>query len=186
MKHLSSAGTIVKLRSQLLVWASIDDTLRLAECLIYDDGEAMSDLKPRRQHRSEWRKFLEIQTRWSDNDVYGHVNNTVYYSWFDTAVNDWLIRNGFLDLGQSPVVSLVVETACSYFESVAYPDPIDLGLRVDRVGTSSVTYGLGVFRKGSDLAAAVGRFVHVCVDRETRRPVPLPEGLRAGLRELAV
>ena len=145
----------------------------------------MSDSKPRRQLRSEWRHFLEIQTRWEDNDVYGHVNNAVYYSWFDTAVNNWLIHKGLLDLERSPVVSLVVETGCSYFESVTYPEPIDIGLRADRIGTSSVTYGLGVFRKGSDLAAALGRFVHVSVDRETRRPVPLPEALRLALRELA-
>jgi acyl-CoA thioester hydrolase len=145
----------------------------------------MSDSKPRPQHRSEWRHFLEIQTRWEDNDVYGHVNNAVYYSWFDTAVNNWLIHKGLLDLERSPVVSLVAETGCSYFESVTYPEPIDIGLRADRIGTSSVTYGLGVFRKGSDLSAAVGRFVHVSVDRETRRPVPLPEALRLALRELA-
>jgi len=145
----------------------------------------MSDSKPRRQLRSEWRHFLEIQTRWEDNDVYGHVNNAVYYSWFDTAVNNWLIHKGLLDLERSPVVSLVVETGCSYFESVTYPEPIDIGLRADRIGTSSVTYSLGVFRKGSDLAAAVGRFVHVSVDRETRRPVPMPEALRLALRELA-
>ncbi|WP_395663015.1 acyl-CoA thioesterase [Aestuariivirga sp.] len=145
----------------------------------------MADVKPRPQHRSEWRHFLEIQTRWEDNDVYGHVNNAVYYSWFDTAVNNWLIHKGLLDLERSPVVSLVAETGCSYFESVTYPEPIDIGLRADRIGTSSVTYGLGVFRKGSDLAAAVGRFVHVSVDRETRRPVPLPEALRLALRELA-
>jgi acyl-CoA thioester hydrolase len=145
----------------------------------------MADVKPRPQHRSEWWHFLEIQTRWGDNDVYGHVNNTVYYSWFDTAVNNWLIHKGLLDLERSPVVSLVAETGCSYFESVTYPEPIDIGLRADRIGTSSVTYGLGVFRKGSDLAAAVGRFVHVSVDRETRRPVPLPEALRLALRELA-
>jgi acyl-CoA thioester hydrolase len=112
-------------------------------------------------------------------------NDRWYYSWFDTAVNNWLIHKGLLDLERSPVVSLVVETGCSYFESVTYPEPIDIGLRADRIGTSSVTYGLGVFRKGSDLAAAVGRFVHVSVDRETRRPVPLPEALRLALRELA-
>jgi acyl-CoA thioester hydrolase len=146
----------------------------------------MSGSKPRRQLRSEWRHFLEIQTRWGDNDVYGHVNNTVYYSWFDTAVNNWLIRQGLLDLENSPVVSLVVETGCSYFESVAYPESVDVGLRVERIGTSSVTYGLGVFRKRTELAAAVGRFVHVAVDRETRRAVPLPDALRIALRELAV
>lgn len=144
----------------------------------------MSDTKPRRQHRSDWLHFLEIQTRWGDNDVYGHVNNTVYYSWFDTAVNHWLIRKGLLDLEHSRIVSLVVETGCSYFESVTYPEQIDIGLRADSIGTSSVTYALGVFRKGAQETAAVGRFVHVTVDRETRRPVPLPEALRLALREL--
>lgn len=152
--------------------------------VLCENGNAMSDLKPRRQLRSEWRHFFEIQTRWGDNDLYGHVNNTVYYTWFDTAVNNWLIRKGILDLENSPVVSLVVETGCSYFESVTYPETVDLGLRVDRIGTSSVTYGLGVFRKGAEGAAAVGRFVHVSVDRETRRPVPLPEALRLALGEL--
>ena len=146
----------------------------------------MTDTRPKRQHRSDWRHFFEIQTRWEDNDVYGHVNNTVHYSWFDSAVNLWLIRKGLLDLAHSPVVSLVAESGCSYFESVSYPETIDLGLRVDRAGTSSVTYGLGVFRKGVDAAAAVGRFVHVTVDRQTRRPVPLPETLRQSLRELTV
>ena len=146
----------------------------------------MSESKPKRQPRSAWRHFVEIQTRWEDNDVYGHVNNTVYYSWFDTAVNLWLIRKGLLDLEHSPVVSLVVETGCSYFESVTYPEAIDLGVRADKVGTSSVTYGLGVFRKGADETAAVGRFVHVAVDRETRRPVPLPPALRLALQEITV
>lgn len=145
----------------------------------------MSDSKPQRQHRRDWKVFVEIQTRWEDNDVYGHVNNTVYYSWFDTAVNLWLIRNGLLDLEHSPVVSLVVETGCTYFESVTYPEPVDLGIRVDRIGTSSITYGLGVFRKEAELTAAVGRFVHVTVDRGTRRPVPLPDALRLVLRGLA-
>lgn len=146
----------------------------------------MPNSRPMRQFRSDWRHFFEIQTRWEDNDVYGHVNNTVHYSWFDSAVNLWLIRKGLLDLQNSPVVSLVAETGCSYFESVAYPEVLDLGLRADRVGTSSVTYGLGVFRKGADAAAAVGRFVHVTVDRHTRRPVPLPEALRQALVELTL
>lgn len=146
----------------------------------------MSDSRPRRQLRSEWRHFIEIQTRWGDNDIYGHVNNTVYYSWFDTAVNHWLISKGVLDLERSPVVSLVAETSCSYFESVAFPEPIDVGLRADRIGRTSVTYGLGAFRKPSGLAAAVGRFVHVAVDRATRRPVPLPDDLRLALQELTL
>jgi acyl-CoA thioester hydrolase len=102
----------------------------------------------------------------------------------NTAVNHWLIRKGLLDLEHSRIVSLVVETGCSYFESVTYPEPIDIGLRADRIGTSSVTYALGVFRKGAQETAAVGRFVHVTVDRETRRPVPLPEALRHALRDL--
>jgi acyl-CoA thioester hydrolase len=144
----------------------------------------MSESKPKRQSRSAWRHFVEIQTRWEDNDVYGHVNNTVYYSWFDTAVNLWLINKGLLDLEHSAVVSRVVETGCSYFESPAYPETIDLGLRADRIGASSVTYGLGVFRKGAEETAAAGRFVHVTVDRMTRRPVPLPENLRQALAEL--
>ena len=137
-----------------------------------------------RAGRDEFRHFMEIQTRWEDNDVYGHVNNTVYYAWFDTAVNCWLIGNGLLDLQHSAIVSLVVETGCTYFESVAYPEAVDVGLRVERLGTSSVVYGLGVFRKQSQHAAAVGRFVHVTVDRATQRPVAIPGHMRNALQRL--
>ena len=127
-----------------------------------------------RTKRADYRHFLAIPTRWSDNDAYAHVNNVVYYSWFDTVVNRWLVENGLLDIAASPVVSLVVETGCSYFESVAFPDTVHAGLAVERLGSSSIIYAIGIFREGSDDAAAQGRFVHVTVDRATQRPVPIP------------
>ena len=134
--------------------------------------------------RAAFGVFGAIPTRWHDNDVYGHVNNVVYYSWFDTAVNAWLIERGFLDIAGSATVGLVVETTCSYFESVAFPETVELGLGVERLGTSSVTYRIGVFRQGGERAAAQGRFTHVYVDRATQRPVPIPADLRAALEGL--
>jgi acyl-CoA thioester hydrolase len=125
-----------------------------------------------REHYKVWR---EIGTRWSDNDAYGHVNNVVYYSWFDTAVNAWLIEQGLLDVAAGDPIGLVVETGCRYASSLAYPEPVDVGLAIDRVGSSSVSYVLGVFLKNQNEAAAEGRFVHVYVDRATRRPVPLSD-----------
>ena len=140
-----------------------------------------------RTKRADYRHFLAIPTRWSDNDAYAHVNNVVYYSWFDTVVNRWLVENGLLDIAASPVVSLVVETGCNYFESVAFPDTVHAGLAVERLGSSSIVYAIGIFREGSDDAAAQGRFVHVTVDRATQRPVPIPTHARqaAGLGALA-
>ncbi|MCP8941131.1 acyl-CoA thioesterase [Alsobacter sp. SYSU M60028] len=137
-----------------------------------------------RARRGQYRHFLPIQTRWSDNDAYGHVNNVIYYHWFDTVVNRWLIDNGLLDIASSPVISLVVETGCTYFESVTYPETVDAGLAVERVGSSSIVYVVAIFRQGSDEAAAQGRFVHVCVDRATQRPVPIPDAMREKLRAL--
>ena len=134
--------------------------------------------------RSDYRRFLAIATRWMDNDPYGHVNNVVFYSWFDTAVNRMLIDEGLLDIAQSPVVSLVVETGCTYFESVAFPEIVECGLAVTRLGGSSITYALAVFRPGAELAAAQGHFVHVCVDRQSRRPVAIPAAMRAVLQQL--
>ena len=125
-----------------------------------------------------------ITTRWSDNDVYGHVNNAVYYHWFDTAVNNWLIQAGLLDIENGDPIGLVVETGCRYAHSLSYPDPVEIGLAVERLGTSSVTYRLGAFSPGSDSAAAEARFTHVYVDRATRRPVPLPPAWRASLEKL--
>ena len=140
--------------------------------------------KQERLRRDAFGPYRTVPTRWADNDVYGHVNNVVYYSWFDTAVNAWLIERGFLDLAGSAVVGLVVETTCSYFESVAFPEAVEVGLGVERLGNSSVTYRIGIFRQGGTLAAAQGRFTHVYVDRATQRPVPIPADLRAALAAL--
>ena len=125
-----------------------------------------------REHYKVWR---EIGTRWSDNDAYGHVNNVVYYGWFDTVVNAWLIEQGLLDVAAGDPIGLVVETGCRYARSLAYPEPVDVGLAIERIGSSSVSYALGVFAKNENEAAAEGRFVHVYVDRATRRPVALPD-----------
>jgi acyl-CoA thioester hydrolase len=126
-----------------------------------------------------------MTTRWSDNDAYGHVNNVVYYSWFDSAVNAWLIEAGLLDVAAGDPIGLVVETSCRFARPLAYPEPVEIGLAVERVGTSSVAYRLGVFAADSADAAAEGRFVHVYVDRETRRPASLPEAWRKKLIEIA-
>jgi acyl-CoA thioester hydrolase len=122
-----------------------------------------------------WR---EIGTRWADNDAYGHVNNVVYYSWFDTAVNLWLIEQELLDLDAGDPIGLVVETGCRYAQPLAYPQPVEIGLAVQSIGRSSVRYVLGVFSKGSSEAAAEGHFVHVYVGRKSRSPVELPQSWR--------
>lgn len=130
--------------------------------------------------------ILPLTTRWMDNDVYGHVNNVQYYSYFDTAVNNYLIKAGWLDIHQGDVVGLVVETKCTYHASVAFPDELEVGLRVERLGNSSVRYGIGIFRKGEKEAAAEGYFVHVYVDRKSKVPVALPADLRKILEPLQV
>jgi len=135
--------------------------------------------------RSYYRRFLAIPTRWMDNDTYGHVNNVVFYAYFDTAVNEHLIREGGLDIRNGPTIGVVVETACRFMRPLSFPDIIDAGLRVAKLGNSSVAYDIGLFRHGQDEAAATGRFVHVWVDRLTRRPTPLPPTIRAALEELA-
>jgi acyl-CoA thioester hydrolase len=144
----------------------------------------MSD-RPVPELRSAYPHFLAITTRWMDNDIYGHVNNVQYYAFFDTVVNGYLIAKGVLDPPTSAVIGLVVETQCNYFESLSFPDAVDAGLRVARIGASSVRYEVGLFRTGADRAAAQGHFVHVYVDRATRRPVRLPEELRRALAPLA-
>ncbi|MEO1491224.1 MAG: thioesterase family protein [Pseudomonadota bacterium] len=138
-------------------------------------------MKPAPPVRADYRAFHRITTRWMDNDVYGHVNNVVYYSFFDTVVNGHLVEAGVLDFEAGTTIGLVVETTCSYFAPIAFPDAVTGGLRVDRIGTSSVQYGVGIFRGDEDNAAAAGHFVHVYVGRETRRPVPIPDDLRAVL-----
>ncbi|WP_432943362.1 acyl-CoA thioesterase [Kribbella sp. CA-253562] len=135
--------------------------------------------------RSVFPHFHAITTRWKDNDVYGHVNNVEYYSFFDTVINEFLIRSGGLDIHRGPVIGLCVESQCTFKASLAFPDTVDAGLRVAKLGNSSVTYEIGLFRAGSDEPAALGRFVHVFVDRENRRPVPLPDELRSALEGIA-
>jgi acyl-CoA thioester hydrolase len=140
--------------------------------------------KSQPQSRSTYRAFHDITTRWEDNDVYGHVNNVVYYSWFDTAVNAHLIGRGALDIHRSPVIGLVVETQCNYFAPVEFPQQVEAGLRVAHIGRSSVRYEVGIFVKGNDMTAAKGHFVHVYVDRESRRPAELPIELKNALEAL--
>jgi acyl-CoA thioester hydrolase len=134
--------------------------------------------------RDAYRYFVTITTRWMDNDVYRHVNNVVYYSFFDTAVNQYLMRQGVLDLDKSPVVSLVVDTGCQFFSPIAFPDVVHCGLRVAQLGSSSVRYVIGIFRNDEVLAAAQGHFVHVACDRVTQRPVAMPADLRRALEAL--
>jgi acyl-CoA thioester hydrolase len=141
--------------------------------------------KPAPDTRADYRHFRPISTRWMDNDVYGHVNNVVYYSYFDTVVNQYLIEGGVLDIERSTIVGLVVETRCNYFSPITFPDIVQAGLRVAKLGTSSVRYEVGLFRNDEPLASAQGHFVHVYVDRATRRPVPLPEPMRAALQHIA-
>jgi acyl-CoA thioester hydrolase len=141
--------------------------------------------RPSAQDRSGFKHFSSIETRWMDNDIYGHVNNVVYYSYFDTAVNRYLIEAGALDIHAGEVIGLVVETQCNYFSSLEFPQTVEAGLRVARLGTSSVRYEIGLFARGEALSAAVGHFVHVYVDRATRKPVPLPPALRRALEPLA-
>jgi acyl-CoA thioester hydrolase len=137
-------------------------------------------------NREGYAAFQSITTRWMDNDVYGHVNNVVYYSFFDTAVNEMLVRKGLLDFEAGPVIGLVVETGCRYFASLSFPDRVDAGVRVVKLGTSSVRYEVGLFAGDSDSPAAEGHFVHVYVDRVTRRPCPIPDAIRAFLATLIV
>lgn len=144
----------------------------------------MNAPRPQPQPRSAYKVFRTIGTRWMDNDVYGHVNNVVYYSWFDTAVNAWLIEQGALDIHAGEVIGLVIETQCNYFDSLAFPQDVQAGLRVAHLGKSSVRYEVGLFAPGRETSAASGHFVHVYVDRATRRPVPLPEKLKRTLETL--
>ncbi|MES1162211.1 MAG: thioesterase family protein [Rhizobacter sp.] len=134
--------------------------------------------------RDHYRHFSPIHTRWMDNDAYGHVNNVVYYSFFDTAVNRYLIEAGALDIQQGAVIGLVVETHCNYFAPLEFPQLVEAGLRVAQVGSSSVRYEVGLFAAGTPATAAAGHFVHVYVDRATRRPTPLPPALLAALQPL--
>ena len=129
---------------------------------------------------------LIIPTRWADNDVYGHINNAVYYFYFDTVVNRFLIDNGLLEIGKSETIGLVVETGCSYFAPIRFPDDIKATLRVAKLGTSSVTYEIALFKNDETAAAAQGHFVHVYVDEKTRRPVAIDDKMREKLTEISL
>jgi acyl-CoA thioester hydrolase len=142
--------------------------------------------RPQPTQKSSYPHLVPLSTRWSDNDAYGHLNNVIYYSLFDTAVNRHLLDAGVLDIASSPIIGFVVETRCTYFSSLAYPDAIEVGLKVVKLGTSSVTYEVAIFRASDDRAAAVGSFTHVYVDRATNRPTPIPPQVRRVLTALAV
>ena len=140
--------------------------------------------RPKPELRESYRHFQAIPTRWADNDIYGHVNNVVYYSYFDTVVNQYLIEQHALDLVNSTVIGLVVETQCDYFAPLRFPDMVHAGLRVTKVGNSSVRYEIGLFRNDERAASAQGYFVHVYVNRASRRSTPVPADMRAVLEKL--
>jgi acyl-CoA thioester hydrolase len=144
----------------------------------------MGERKPLRG-RKYYRAWRPIATRWMDNDVYGHVNNVVYYSFFDTAVNAWLVEKGLLDIEKGPVIGLVVETGCTYARPVAFPEEVQAGIAVSRIGNSSVRYEIGLFVKGNPEPAAEGFFVHVYVDRDSRRPRVLGDDWKGTLAAIA-
>ena len=144
----------------------------------------MSLERPTPLNASDFPHFTAITTRWHDNDAYGHINNVVYYEFFDTALNSYLLSQGALDIASSTVIGLMVETHCNYFAAIAYPDRVRAGLRVRKQGTSSVTYEIGIFRNDETTASAQGHAVHVYVDRATNRPVPLPEALKQAVAKL--
>lgn len=137
-------------------------------------------------NRNDYRAFRPIATRWMDNDAYGHVNNTIYYSWFDTAVNAWLVDAGLLDIEAGELIGLVVQTGCQYHRSVAFPQSVEVGVRIARLGNSSVRWEVGIFTPGHEAPAATGFFIHVYVARTSRRPVALPQEWRDRLGALVV
>ena len=142
--------------------------------------------KPTSEQRNRYPHFLVIPTRWMDNDVYGHVNNVIYYSYFDTVVNQYLIAQGVLDIENSTVIGLVVETQCRFFKPISFPDTVHAGLRVAQLGNRSVRYEIGLFRNEEELAAAQGHFIHVYVERKTRQAISLPPEMREALNQILV
>ncbi|MEJ2176991.1 MAG: thioesterase family protein [Gammaproteobacteria bacterium] len=140
--------------------------------------------RPQPENRNAYNYFCDITTRWMDNDPYAHVNNVVYYSWFDTAVNGYLIEQDVLDIQSGDVIGLVVETSCQYFSSIAFPDRVCAGVRVSKLGRSSVRYEVGIFREDQIAASAQGYFVHVYVDRKSQKPVTIPDNIRNALSKI--
>ncbi|MBA8822745.1 acyl-CoA thioester hydrolase [Saccharopolyspora lacisalsi] len=144
----------------------------------------MTDFPDPPPSRSDFPVLWPISTRWEDNDAYGHVNNVVHYSWFDTAVNGWLMRTTGLDIRALPAIGMVVETACRYLVELSFPDEIEVGIGLRKLGNSSITYSLATFGNGGDSPASLGRFVHVYVDPNTRRTTPVPEQIRTAAESL--
>ena len=136
--------------------------------------------------RTDYKVFYPISTRWSDNDIYGHVNNVTYYSYFDTAANRYLIEEGGLDISDGTIVGYVVSSGCEYLAPIAFPEKIEVGLRIDRLGNSSVQYGLGIFKDKEPQACAFGHFIHVFVDRQSNKPVRIPDFMRKSMEKIEV
>jgi acyl-CoA thioester hydrolase len=143
-------------------------------------------MKPTVKTRSDFHYFIDLGTRWSDNDIYGHVNNVMYYSYFDTTANRYLIDEGGLDIHAGNIIGLVVDSGCSYFAPVAFPDQLEGGLAISKLGNSSVRYEIGIFKKSEQTAVAQGHFVHVFVDRAQRQSTPIPEKMRVALGRLLI
>ena len=143
-------------------------------------------MKKNPSNRSEYNHFILLGTRWNDNDIYGHMNNVIYYELFDTAVNKWLLTNNLLDIQNGKNIGLIVKSGCDFFSSFAYPEDIDAGIRVTKIGTSLVRYEVGLFRKNQQLSSADGFFIHVYVDRETNKPLPLDYTFKKALDTLLI
>lgn len=140
-------------------------------------------MKPETKRRQNYRFLFPIQTRWADNDMYGHVNNVTYYSYFDTAANALLIQHAGFDLRKTPIIGLVVDSACSFLQELSYPEIIEVGVVIEKIGNSSVRYDLAIFKQGQNEAAAQGHFVHVFVDHQTRKSTSIPEDMRDALTQ---
>ena len=138
-------------------------------------------MKPKTQLRTDYQFFFPIQTRWADNDLYGHVNNVIYYSYFDTAANALLIQKAAFDIHHSPIIGLVVNSSCHFLQELTYPEIIEVGVAIEKIGNSSLTYNLAIFKQGQDQAAAQGQFVHVFVDRQSKKSTPIPQQMRDAL-----
>ena len=140
-------------------------------------------MKPETKRRQNYRFLFPIQTRWADNDMYGHVNNVTYYSYFDTAANALLIQHAGFDLRNTPIIGLVVDSACSFLQELSYPEIIEVGVAIEKIGNSSLRYDFAIFKQGQNEAAAQGHFVHVFVDRQTRKSTSIPEDMRDALTQ---
>jgi len=141
--------------------------------------------RPAPAQRADFKAWRKMSTRWADNDAYGHVNNTVYYEWFDSAVNAWMVEQGMLDIANGDPIALVVETRCTYAAALEFPQDVEVGLAVAQLGRSSIRYRIGIFAEGAATAAAEGDFVHVVVDRASRRPVEIPRDWRTNLETIS-